>query len=245
MFVSRLLCFLALSLVVCGSSPAQEEARVPSEGLAVFGSATYRVPPTIVRITGFVTTSGETLAEARDAHPAAVVAVRRVLDEQAANGLKIVRSTYRIVETRPYQYDDSPNVTPEMKEKVVYEATTSFELETSNFVAIDEIATAVAATDLLITDTEFEVEDERMPLLEARKAAARDALSQAEAYAEALNLKLVGVRSVTDGEARPPDGYADLGVLPPDGSIRIVIPETIPFHASVYVTWDVALAARE
>ena len=245
MFVLRLLYFVSLAFAIGGHAWAQEGERPSPEGLAVFGSARYDTPPTIVRISGHVSTSGDTLAEARDSHPAAVTAVRRVLDEQAASGLKIVRSTYRISENRPYQYDDSPSVTPEMKEKVVYEATTSFELQTSNFAEIDQIVAAIAGTDLLVTTTSFEVEDDRVPLLEARKSAALDALAQAQAYAEALNLRLVGVKSVTDGEARPPDGYADLGIVTSDPTVGIVVPETIPFFASVYVTWTVELNGDE
>lgn len=207
---------------------------------------TYETPPTIGRISGYVETTGETLEAARDTHPAAVAKVRAVLDAQGAKGLVIERSTYRVTETRPYQYDDSPNVTAEMKESVVFESVTSFSLATSNFASIEEVVSAIALSDFVITDTRFGVEDERAPLLEARRKAALDALEQATVYADTLGLELAGIHSVVDGDAQPPDGYADLGIIiNADGTIplSIVVPETIPFHASVDVTWMVELEA--
>lgn len=211
----------------------------PPKSLSVVGSATYETAPTIIRIYGSVVTSGDAVEAARDPHPAKVKEVRAVLDSLADKGLTIDRSTYRLTEDRPFAYDNSPSVTPEMKEKVVYNAKTTFWLSTRNFADIEEIVSTIARSDLSIGTTTFEVDDERAALLEARRAAALDALDQATAYADALGLELRGIHRVVDGDARPIEGYADLGVLSGTVDLSIVVPETIPFHGSVSVVWMV------
>lgn len=231
----------AVMLVPLGAS-AQDVRPVPlPNSLAIVGSATYETPPTIIRIYGYVETRGDTLEAARDPHPATVAKVRAVLDDLAAKGVTIDRSTYQLSEDRPFQYDNSPNVTAEMKEQIVYDATTTFWLSTRNFAEIEEIVSAVARSDFRVSSTQFEVDDERAALLEARRAAALDALDQATVYADALGLELKGIHNIVDGDARPVDGYADLGVLSDSSMpLSIVIPDTIPFYGSVSVTWIVA-----
>ena len=85
---------------------------------------------------------------------------------------------------------------------------------------------------------DFSVHDERAALLEARKAAARDALGQARAYADALGIELIGIHSVTDGEAQPMDGSAD-AVVDISTPVDLTIPETVSYRASVNIVWTI------
>jgi uncharacterized protein YggE len=68
-----------------------------------------------------------------------------------------------------------------------------------------------------------------------------DAREQAQAYAEPVNLKLGQIIAITDGDARPIDGEADLPARRPDRpyTVQIVPPANLEFTASVNVTWRI------
>jgi uncharacterized protein YggE len=211
--------------------------------MSIIGLGQHWVAPELAEFSGLVITRGDTLAAARDPHPAIVAKVRAAVEGLASKGLKLESARYAISETYPRRYDTSPNITAAEKEKPVYEATTSFQLSTESLSNLGDLVSELALGDLQIANIHFTVKNERIPLLEARKDAARDALDQANAYADALGISLVEIRSVTDGDATPPDyGQADLmvdtrarGKIP----LSIAIPDQLSYGARVTVDWTI------
>lgn len=61
-----------------------------------------------------------------------------------------------------------------------------------------------------VRKTPYAVASERQALDEVRRAAMLDAREPARIYAEAADLTQVEITEITDGEASPPDGYADM-----------------------------------
>ena len=93
-----------------------------------------------------------------------------------------------------------------------------------------------------IETVRFDVVQERAALNQARRAAMLDAREQAQAYAEPVDLELEQIVSITDGDADPPDGEADLPARRTSGSytVQILPPAKLEFTASVNVTWRIA-----
>lgn len=214
----------------------------PARTLSIVGEGQYDAKPEVVELTGTVVTTGATIAAARDPHPETVAKVRAIIDSLAAQGLKLDSAKYKFEEDHPSQYDTSVPASAKEKDKVVYQATTTFELSTENLAKIADLVTALSNSDLQLDTINFTVKNPRLPLLEARKDAARDALGQAKAYAEALGITLVEIRSITDGDATPPDGEADLARpvreagKPP---LSIVIPDALTYTARVSIDWTI------
>lgn len=242
---------LFLTSLLTGASTlthAQSDDGAPrlDHTMSIVGQGEHWVSPEVAEFSGEVITRGDTLAAARDGHPAIAAKVRSVIDGLAAQGLKLDSARYSIRETYPFQFDNSPNLTAADKAKAVYEATTSFALSTENLTGIADVISALGSGDLRIRNIHFTVKNERISLLEARKDAARDALDQANAYAEALGVFLVGIRGVTDGDASPPSGeYADLAILTgPDGRVplSVVVPNQLRYGARVTIDWTIGSA---
>lgn len=222
---------------------AQSDNLAPRQAntMSIIGKGEHWVAPEIAEFSGKVVTSGNTLAEARDPHPEIVQEVRAAIEELTARGLKIETARYSLQETFPSQFNTS--IADSQRGKPIFVATTSFKLSTENLTELADLISTLAAGELQISDIHFGVSNERLPLLEARKEAARDALEQASAYADALGISLVEIRSITDGDATPPDyGSADLMVMVgPDGQVplTIAVPDLLPYSASVTVDWTI------
>ena len=215
--------------------------------MSIIGQGEFWAPPEIAEFSAEVVTRGDTLAEARDAHPGPAQAARETIDGLASGGLALESAQYSVREIdpcNPYGYTRQ-NDAPPCDEEPYFEASTKFQLSSENLVDLGDMVSTLAAEELLLSRILFAVKDRRVPLLEARKDAARDALEQAEAYAEALGVELVDIRNVTDGDARPVDGYADL-MMPVPGAkipIEIAVPDQLEFNASVRVDWTVSSVA--
>ena len=219
---------------------------LPPNTMSIIGQGQFWTAPEIAEFSGEVVTRGATLAEARDAHPDPAQAARETIDGLAAGGLELESAQYSMREIDPcdpYGYARQLNDAPPCNEEPYFEATTRYQLSSANLTNLGDVVSTLAAQELLVSRIAFKVKDRRTPLLEARKDAARDALEQAEAYAEALGVELVDIRNVTDGDATPVEGYADLGVLTPGPTpkipIEIAVPDQLEFNASVRVDWTV------
>jgi uncharacterized protein YggE len=240
--------FLSLPL---SPSLAQDETKPakPAGTLSIVGQGEYDAKPTRADLFGTVSTSGKTAAAARDPHPAKVARVRAIIDGLAANGLKIESATYALRGSTPYENSPAGTVSAKDRRMVVYEATTTFRLSTANLAKIADLASVLANSDLELSSISFGVNNPRAAVLEARKNAAKDALNQANAYADALGVDLVEIREITDGEATPPsDEQADLAMptrIPGEKiPLSLVIPDSLTYTASVSVDWTIKLKAR-
>jgi uncharacterized protein YggE len=236
--------FVAATMVpsIAWAQSSTDTASKPARTLSILGEGRYDAKVEKVELTGTVVTEGATIEAARDPHPEAVAAIRAVIDGLAAQGLKLDSAKYKFEEDHPFQYDGSVPASSKDKNKVVYRATTTFNLSTENLPEIAGIVTTLAGTDLRLEQINFTVKNERLPLLEARKDAARDALDQAKAYAEALDITLVEIRDITDGDATPPDGEADLAKAVREAGkppLSIVVPDSLTYRARVSIDWTI------
>lgn len=222
---------------------ATDSAARPARTLSIVGEGRYDAKPERAELTGTVVTEGDTIATARDPHPAIVSRVRAVIDGLAAQGLKLDSANYKFQEVRPNQFDTSGAISAKDKNKVVYIATTTLQMSTENLSKIADLATALANSDLRLENIHFTVKNTRLPLLEARKDAARDALDQAKAYAAALDIDLVEIRNIADGDATPPGQEdADLAMPPREAGkppLSIVVPDTLIYSARVSIDWTI------
>lgn len=151
-------------------------------------------------------------------------------------GMTVETSVFRLNrESEPYHTADNPNPKPPDQP---FTAITEMTLTVPSVGTVDEAVNRLAASGVVevrkITDA---VASERQALNEARRAAVLDAREQARIYAEAAELKLVEITEITDGEASPPDGYAD---MPRSRVARIIPPAVVTFSAAVTIRWRIA-----
>lgn len=126
-------------------------------------------------------------------------------------------------------------------------AATTFSVGVTSLDKLNQSISKLAETGLFeIASVRFYVLNERAALNQARRAAMLDAREQAQAYAEPVDLKLGQIIAITDGEAQPSGGEADLPARRADRpyTVQIVPPATLEFTATVNVTWRIDEVAR-
>jgi uncharacterized protein YggE len=238
-----LVAFVAASPALAQTA-SQEERREPL--LTVLGSGSYEVKPDLAYFQAVVSTSGKTLDAATAPHQERATRALKVLQDLQADGLEIEKSNFSVDERRGQR--PIPPIQPGPGQRTEsflkgYTATTHFDLKTGSIEKVDQIVTKIAASGLFqIESIRFGVVQERAALNQARRSAMLDARDQAQAYADPVDLELEQIVAITDGEARAPDGAADLPSRPRSGSytVQILPPAKLEFTASVNVTWRIA-----
>jgi len=247
MFARYVLLTLASLLLVSSASPqaaAQEERREPM--LTVLGKGRYEVKPNLAQFRVAVSTTGKTLEAATEPHPERAARGSKVLQGLRGEGLEIEKSDFELKEnwgTRPVASAQSGAGAKPERVLEGYTATTWFSLKTGSIDKLDHVVAKLVASNLFhIERVYYRVIQERAALNQARRDAMMDALEQARAYAEPVDLELEQIISVTDGSAEAPGGYADLPAPLQRGpfSLQIVPPAIVEFTASVNVTWRIA-----
>ena len=202
-------CVLMFCLVLLPpAAQAQSETAAQPSGLSITGHGEYDVAPEFLSLVGNVETEGFSADAILAPHFSVAAKVRKVIDELSGRGLKLVRQNYSLRSSQPNLYDNELPL--QERQQRVFTATTSFTFRIDDLSSAPALVSELAKSWIGLGDLHYEVEDDRAALLEARKAAGRDALEQAEAYADALGLTLMRVRLVTDSDAQVVDGYADL-----------------------------------
>lgn len=223
---------------------AQESKREPV--LTVLGRGSYETRPELARLSATVSTDGKTLEDTAKPHEERSTRASKVLKDLAGAGLEVEKSSFSIAERRVQRPTASIAGVPGQPMATVvegYVAKTTYSLKATSLDRLNQIVTKLAETGLFQIDTvRFYVLNERAALNEARRSAMLDAREQAEAYASPVDLELGQILAITDGEARPVEGYADLPARRAVGpySVQIVPPATVEFTASVNVTWQIA-----
>ena len=211
---------------------------VPRRGnvVCVRGTGPFATKPNLARVDVAIVTRGKALDGAVDAHGDPTRRVPEILKSLETAGMTVERSVFRLNrESKPYRMADNPNPKPPDQP---FTAITEMTLTVPSVGTVDEAVNRLAASGVVevrkITDA---VASERQALNEARRAAVLDAREQARIYAEAAELKLVEITEITDGEASPPDGYAD---MPRSRVARIIPPAVVTFSAAVTIRWRIA-----
>jgi uncharacterized protein YggE len=225
------------------SSLAQSETQPV---LTVLGKGTYETKSEVAGFRATVSTDGRTLGAATKQHEERASRALKALHDLQADGLTVEKSNFRVNERRvPRQMTAAEITQGRRPESVVegYMAVTTFSIGLSSLDKLNQIVSKLAETGLFeIASVQFYVLNERAALNQARRAALLDAREQAQAYAEPVNLKLGQIIAITDGEAQPVDGAADLPMRRADApyTVQIVPPATLEFTASVNVTWRIS-----
>jgi uncharacterized protein len=244
-----LLRYLPLVLLASLSHPAlaqdgqQEGRREPV--LTVLGSGKYEIKPDIARFSATVTTEKRTLGEAAKAHEERATRASAILDSLKQFGLAIEKGNFRLDERRSTQPISQAELSSGKSPRSVlegYNASTTFSLKVTSLDKLNEVVSRLAESGLFdVSRVNFSVLQERVALNQARRAAMLDALEQAKAYSEPVDLRLGPILTITDGEARPPDGYADIPSRRLEGNytVQIIPPAVLEFDATVNVTWRI------
>ncbi|MBF9196612.1 SIMPL domain-containing protein [Microvirga sp. BT290] len=239
----RTICLAVLAVLTLAiPSFAQSETQPV---LTVLGKGTYEARPEEAGFRATVSTDGRTLDAATKQHEERASRALKALQGLQADGLTIEKSNFRVNERRvPRQLTPAEVTQGRRPESLVegYTAVTTFSVGMSSLDKLNQSISKLAETGLFeISSVQFYVRNERAALNQARRAAMLDAREQAQAYAEPVNLKLGQIIAITDGEARPIDGMADLPLRRADGpyTVQIVPPATLEFSASVNVTWRI------
>lgn len=247
MFASRLL----LALIFTGHISSALAQAAPQEGrrepiLTVLGRGRYEVKPDLARFQAVVSTDGRTLEEAGRSHEERATRAVAVLQSLRTSGLDLEKSNFRMDEQRVQRPLSPAQIAQGQRPETVvsgYTAKTTFSLKTASGEGLNDILTKLANSGLFRLETvRFHVVQERAALNRARSSAMLDALEQARAYAEPVDLELGPIIAITDGEAQPLDGAADLPARRTTRpySVQIVPPAFVEFIATVSVTWRIA-----
>ncbi|WP_262032379.1 SIMPL domain-containing protein [Microvirga sp. Mcv34] len=241
-----------VALVSCGSVVPAAAEPISSDGgrepiLSVLGRGTYEAKPDVARFRATVATEEKSLEAAMRQHGERAARAAAVLQELRSSGLEIEKSNFRTSENRFLKPVTSEELARGLRPESIiqgYTATTEFHLRTTSLENLNQVVTKLAASALFNLQTvQFNVLQERAALNHARRAAMLDAREQARAYAEPVNLKLGQIVAITDGEARSPEGEADLPARRAGSggpySVQIVPPSIVEFTASVNVTWRI------
>ncbi|MFE1602562.1 SIMPL domain-containing protein [Methylobacterium sp. ID0610] len=233
------LLLLAVGPVMSGPVLAQENPDTPRRGnvLSVRGRAQHWQKPDTARIEIRVTTKGRTLDGTAQAHQERTPRAYEILKALESSGVTIEKSTFRLnEEQRGYPTPANPN--PKVPD-LPFTAMSDLTLKLTAVDAVNPTVTRLVGSGLFeVLKVTFSVEADRQALNEARRAAVLDAREQARIYAEAADLKLVEITEIADGEATPPEGYAD---LPRSARIiHIIPPAAVDFSASVTIRWRIA-----
>jgi uncharacterized protein len=242
MMWSRALCALVLVVLADSAAPVaaqQQSGEHRAAILAVRGQGKVDVKPDVAFFIVSVSTQRLSLGEAAAAHQDRATQALSALEGLKAAGIEIVSSSFRINQDRPPpQPPGPPAPRPAKPPELPFTAETTFSLKTSRIGELNAIVSKLAASGLIeVRTVHFKVEQERAVLNQARRAAMMDAREQADTYADAGALNLVEIIEITDGQAAPFDGAADLAV---PRFVQIIPPATVEFDASVNVTWRIA-----
>jgi uncharacterized protein YggE len=214
--------------------------------LTVLGKGTYEAKPELAGFRATVSTDARTLDAATKQHEERASRALKALQDLQANGVTIEKSDFRVNERRvPRQLTPTEIAQGRRPESVIdgYVAVTTFSVGVSSLDKLNQSVSKLAETGLFeIASVQFYVLNERAALNQARRAAMLDAREQAQAYADPVNLKLGQIIAITDGEARPIGGEADLPMRRAQGpyTVQIVPPATLEFTATVNVTWRIS-----
>jgi uncharacterized protein YggE len=226
--------------------------KMPAEGrrepvLTVLGKGSYETKPDLATFRVTVSTDGKTLEEAAKAHEHRATRAHDVLKGLASSGLEIEKSGFRLNERRTQLALSRAEIAQGKRPAATtdgFTAQTTFHLKLALLDNLNVIVSKIAEAGLFSVDVvRFQVAQERAALNQARRAAMLDAQDQALAYTEPVNLNLAQIISITDGEAQPPDGMADLpgrgGAGQFSYAVQIIPPAIMEFTALVNVTWRI------
>ncbi|NIX77193.1 SIMPL domain-containing protein [Microvirga terricola] len=246
MFASRLFAALFGLCVALPASAAEATVQGRDPVITVLGKGTYEIKPDLARFNVVLTTEEKAIDAAGKAHEVRATQALALLQGLKASGVEIEKSSFRIDEKRVQQALTETQIRQGRRPETVvagYVAKSVFSLKTAALDNLNTLVSKLAESGLFEIDSvRFHVVQDRAALNQARRLAMLDAREQARAYVEPVDLELGSIVAITDGEAAPLMGEADLPARrAPSGSysLQILPPATVSFIATVNVTWRI------
>ncbi len=245
------LVFTALLASAVLATPAMaDDRKLPFPAMAIKGEGTYAVKPDYATFSLTIQTRDKSSDKATRDHAGKVEKMAAILAKLKEEGLRLGGSNFTVRTEQQRERADG-YLTGRPVGPIEYILTTRYTFATREITsqALNKMIDNVATGDLYeLGSLRFYPDDSHKASLEARKAAVANAREQAEAYAEAADMKLVEIMEIADGEAsfyrREEDGVADM----PSRRIgsqwvkvaHITPPKTIDYSASVNMVWRIS-----
>jgi hypothetical protein len=196
--------FLVAILVIALRPGSAHEDRQPKRFVSLSATGTVKTTPDKVEISTGVTSQGETAKEALERNTQAMTEVVAALKEEGLDPKDIQTSEFTVMPLREaYKEGVSPKI-------IGYQVTNAVNItlrDPKKLGAILDRVVSVGANE--INSISFGVSEPEALKDEARKLAMKEAIANAELYAEAAGVKLGKVLTISEDQAiMPPRPYA-------------------------------------
>ena len=234
---------VATSWAMAQSPPGAPSASPPRPAtIQVTGQAKVSRPPDRVYIDIGVTTQARKSEAATEQNATRVSAVIAAVKSSAGAGVQLTTTQYSVGPNYNYpRGGGSPTI-------IGYTASNVVQVRLDDLARIGRVIDAATqAGSNNVQDIRFALRDEEVPRAEALREAAQNARRDAEALAEALDLRVVRVLAVGEEvpEGRPLPLYAQkMSVAAAPAPATPVEAGTIDVNATVTLTVEVAPAKR-
>lgn len=238
-FRQRFTPLLAAALFLAPAIPAVAH----EQGIITMtGRGEVSATPDLATIEVGVSTHAKTVAEAISENNAQVAGVFEVLDKAGIDELDRQTEGFNVREQRVYPSDDNDLEEPQI---VGYNVSNDLSVRIHDLDRLGEILGALGQNGANnFQGIKFGVSN-RVPLeLQARKAAAADALAKAQLYADALGITLGDIKSVSEnGPVTSSSGF-DIPVIEApvivEGSSSVPLATgQVNFSSTIHITWAI------
>jgi hypothetical protein len=217
--------------IAAASARAQDlPAPAAAPSVTVRGDGVAAAKPDFARLEAVVTSAGSDLKTATDRQRARAAQAAAVLDGLKARGLTVERSDFVLDRDAENGAKDNG-----------YTAETDFRIRLNDLGSFDSVMEAVADSGVMqLRKANFEARNPAVSINEARQSAMRAARTAAEAYAAAGGFKLLALDKVLD--VTPQTFSTTASLLRAGGAastLALEPPTSLPFRASVIVTWRI------
>jgi len=240
----KILCILSLLAAALTSAEASaQSSSLAAPGnralLTVEGNGRADAKPDQARLAAELVAKAPTIEGAVETSKTLVPRVDTLLRSLKDDEVEIESSRFSIGETPPPRPVPNGLQTPPPS----FTATTSYTLKLKKLDRLNAVIGELASSGLLeMRSATFEVEDERVPMDDARRDAVADARRQAQVLADAAGVRLDDLASISDARAAPLGQVAfDL----PAASVarkylQIIPPAKLDFSASIVMSWHIS-----
>ncbi|MBV9516540.1 MAG: SIMPL domain-containing protein [Hyphomicrobiales bacterium] len=233
---------ISLFAVALASSEASAQPSSPSQPpgralLTVEGNGRAEAKPDYARLSVELLAKAPTIEGTVEASKTLVPRVDTLLQSLKNDGVEIESSRFSLGESPPPRPVPNGSQNPPPS----FTATTSYMLELKRLDRLNPVISQLASSGLLeIRTASFQVEDERVPMDEARRDAVADAKRQAEVLADAAGVKLDDLASISDARAAPLNQVAYDLPMAARKYLQVIPPAKLDFSASILMSWHIS-----
>ena len=233
--------FTLLAAVALASPAAADMAQPPAPTISLSGKGEVSAAPDTAMVTAGVATEGKTAREALDANTTAMTALIAALKAAGIDAKDIQTSGFAVSPNYFYPQPDASGATqpPRITGYNVQNGVTFKVRKLADLGSIlDQVVSAGSNT---INGVSFSVEDPAKLLDEARKAAFLDAAEKAKVYADAADVGLGSIISISEGDnLNPPQPMMFKAMVAGRAADAAVPVEAgqLTYDANVNVVWS-------